>query len=57
MSSDGIFLLKSDYGDVKIIAIAENPTRTYGANIEDLGITKVTFGWTEIDDIESAVIE
>lgn len=57
MSSDGIFLLKSDYGDVKIVAITENPTRTYGANIEDLGITKVTFGWTEIDDIESAVIE
>lgn len=57
MSSDGIFLLKTDYGDVKIVAITENPTRTYGANIEDLGITKVTFGWTEIDDIESAVIE
>jgi hypothetical protein len=57
MSSDGIFLLKSDYGDIKIVAITSDPTRTYGANIEDLGIVKVTFGWTEIDDIESAVIE
>jgi hypothetical protein len=57
MSSDGIFMLKTDYGDVKIVAITSDPTRTYGANIEDLGIVKVTFGWTEIDDIESAVIE
>ena len=57
MSSDGIFLLKSDYGDIKIVAITSDPTRTYGANIEDLGIVKVTFGWTEIDDIETAVIE
>lgn len=57
MSSDGIFLLKTDYGDIKIVGITSNPIRQYGASIEELGITRVTFGWTEIDDIETAVIE
>lgn len=56
MTSDGIFLLKTDYGDVKIVAITDNPARSYGASIEQLGITKVTFAWAEIDDIDTAVI-
>ena len=57
MSSDGIFLLKTDYGDIKIVGITSNPVRQYGASIEELGITRVTIGWTEIDSIETAVIE
>ena len=56
MTSEGIFLLKTDYGDVKIVAIVDNPARTYGASIEELGITKVSFSWAEIDDIDTAVI-
>ena len=57
MSSDGIFLLKTDYGDIKIVGITSDPARQYGASIEELGITRVTIGWTETDDIETAVIE
>ena len=56
MTSDGLFLLKTDYGDVKIVAIVDNPARQYGASIEQLGITKVTVTWAEIDDIDTAVI-
>lgn len=57
MTSDGIFLLKTDYGDVKIIAITGDPSRQCGSSLEELGITRVTIAWTEIDDIEQAVIE
>lgn len=55
ISSDGPFLLKTDKGDVKIVAITSNPARAYGAGIADFGVVKVTVGWTEIDDIDKAV--
>lgn len=56
ISKDGLFLYKSGNGDVKIIAITSNPTRTYGATLSDMGITKVSYGWTEVVDAEKAII-
>lgn len=55
VSSGGPFLLKTDKGDVKIVQITSNPVRSYGAGIADIGIVKVTIGWTEVDDINKAV--
>ena len=43
-------------GDAKIIAITGNPTRTYGTAVSDMGITKITYGWTEAADITNAII-
>lgn len=55
VSSEGPFLLKTDKGDVKIVQISSNPVRSYGSGIADIGIVKVTVGWTEVDDISKAV--
>jgi len=52
----GPFLLKTENGDVKIVAITGDPSRQYGTALAELGITRVTYSWTEIDDAESAVI-
>lgn len=52
----GPFLLKTDVGDVKIVAITGNPARQYGASLAELGITRVTCSWAEVDDIMRAVI-
>lgn len=52
----GPFLLKTENGDVKIVAITGNPTRQYGTTLAELGITRVTYSWAEVDDAGSAVI-
>lgn len=52
----GPFLLKTENGDVKIVAITGNPTRQYGTALAELGITRVTYSWAEVDDAGSAVI-
>lgn len=56
IAQGGAYLLKTDSGDVKIVAITGNPARQYGASLAELGITKVTYTWTEIDSADTAVI-
>ena len=56
ISREGLYLFKSGNGDAKIIAITGNPTRTYGTAVSDMGITKITYGWTEAADISNAII-
>ena len=56
ISQAGPFLLKTENGDVKIVAITGDPSRQYGTALAELGITRVTYSWTEVDDAESAVI-
>lgn len=57
ISQKGLFLLKTDSGDVKIVAITGNPARQYGASLEEIGITRVTYNWTEMADINEVVVE
>lgn len=56
ISQEGPFLLRTDYGDVKIVAITSNPARQYGGSLAELGITRVTYSWAEIDDIDEVRI-
>lgn len=57
ISQKGLFLLKTDSGDVKIVAITGNPARQYGASLEEIGITRVTYTWVEMADINEVVVE
>lgn len=57
VSQQGLFLFKNGDGDVKVIAITGNPSRTYGAEIANLGITKISYEWTEMTDIDMTIIE
>lgn len=54
--AEGPFLLKTDSGDVKIVEIVGDPARQYGSSLAELGITRVTYSWVEVDDIRTAVI-
>ncbi len=56
ITQGGAYLLKTDMGDVRIIAITGNPSRNYGADAAELGITRIRYEWTETDDIERAVV-
>lgn len=56
ISQKGLFLLKTDSGDVKIIAITGNPARQYGTSLEEIGITRVTYSWTEMANIDEVVV-
>lgn len=56
ISQQGLFLLKSGDGDVKIVAITSNPSRTYGTDVASLGITKISYGWAEVTDIDRALL-
>ncbi len=56
ISQKGLFLLKTDYGDVKIVAITGNLTRQYGTSLEEMGITRVTYTWVEMADINEVVV-
>lgn len=57
ISQGGVFLLKTEAGDVKIVAITGNPARQYGSSLAEIGLTRVTITWAEVDDIDRAVIE
>lgn len=57
ISQGGPYLLKTEAGEVKIVAITGNPSRQYGTSLAEMGITRVTYEWTEIDDARAAVIE
>lgn len=56
ITQEGPFLLKTDAGDVKIITITGNPSRQYGASLADIGLTRITYTWTEIADINEVEI-
>ena len=49
------YLLKTDSGDVFIVTITDNPSRTYGSAAE-LGITRIRYGWAQCEDTSRAVI-
>lgn len=48
ITDDCLFILKSDKGDVWIVAISDNPSRSYDESVDDI-ITKVSYSWTEVD--------
>ena len=48
ITDDCLFILKSDKGDVWIISISDNPSRSYDESVDDI-ITKVSYSWTEVD--------
>lgn len=56
ISQEGLFLLKTDTGDVKIITITGNPSRQYGSSIAEMGLTRITYTWAEAADIEEVTI-
>lgn len=56
IAEGGTYLLKTDSGDVKIVAITGNPARQYGSSLAELGLTRVTYTWVEVDDYDKAVL-
>lgn len=56
ISKGGPYLLKTEAGEVKIVAITGNLSRQYGTSLAEMGITRVTYEWAEIDDARAAVI-
>lgn len=56
ITQEGLFLLKTDTGDVKIITITGNPSRQYGSSIAEMGLTRITYTWAEAADIEEVTI-
>lgn len=56
ISQEGPFLLKTDAGDVKIITITGNPSRQYGSDLADIGLTRITYTWAEVADINEVEI-
>jgi hypothetical protein len=55
ITDDCLFILKSDKGDVWIVAISDNPSRSYDESVDDI-ITKVSYSWTEVDHPENIQI-
>lgn len=56
ISQEGPFLLKTDAGDVKIVTITGNPSRQYGSDLVDIGLTRITYTWAEVADINEVEI-
>lgn len=56
ISQEGLFLLKTDAGDVKIVTITGNPSRQYGSDLVDIGLTRITYTWAEVADINEVEI-
>lgn len=55
ITDDCLFILKSDKGDVWIVAISDNPSRSYDESVDDI-ITKVSYSWTEVDSSDNIQI-
>lgn len=55
ITDDCLYILKSDKGDVWIVAISDNPSRSYDESVDDI-ITKVSYSWTEVDSPENIQI-
>lgn len=51
ITQGGLFMLKTENGDVKIVTITGNPSRQYGTLLAELGLTRVTYTWAEVLDI------
>lgn len=51
ITQGGLFILKTENGDVKIVTITGNPSRQYGTSLAELGLTRVTYTWAEVMDI------
>lgn len=56
ITQEGLFLLKTGTGDVKIITITGNPSRQYGSSIAEMGLTRITYTWAEAADIDEVTI-
>lgn len=55
ITDDCFYILKSDKGDVWIVAISDSPSRSYDESVEDI-ITKISYSWTEMDSPENIQI-
>lgn len=55
ITDDCLFLLKSDKGDVWVIAISDNPSRQYDESVDDI-ITTISYSWTEVDSPDNIQI-
>ena len=49
------FLLKSHKGDVWIVGVSANPTRSYENNLYNT--TTVSYQWTEIEDVNDIIVK
>ena len=59
INDDCLFILKSDKGDVWIVAISDNTTRIYDESVDQI-LTKVSYSWVEVcspDTIQIVEIE
>ena len=56
IAQEGHFLLKTENGDVKIVAITGDPARQYGTSLAEIGLVRVTYSWIEVDDTDRAVV-
>ena len=50
-----LFILKSDKGDVWIISISENTSRSYDESVIPI-LTKATYSWVEVEDADNIQI-
>ena len=55
ITDDCLFLLKSDKGDVWVVAISDNPSRQYDESVDDI-ITTISYSWTEVDSPDNIQI-
>lgn len=55
INDDCLFILKSDKGDVWIVSISENTSRSYDESVNPI-LTKVSYSWIEIDDPDNIQI-
>lgn len=55
INGDNLFILKSDKGDVWIISIAENLSRSYDESTS-LVLTKVSYSWVQVEDNNNVII-
>lgn len=56
ITQGGLYLLKTDVGDVKIITITGDPSRQYGSTIAEMGLTRITYSWAEVLDVNEVEI-
>ena len=55
INDDCLFILKSDKGDVWIVAISDNTSRTYDESADPI-LTNVSYSWVEVDSPENIQI-
>lgn len=55
ITDDCLFILKSDKGDVWIVSITDNPSRSYDESVSEI-ITKVSYSWVEVDSVNNIQI-